>query len=65
MIDFGKTNPLSSPLDHRSPWIEGNHEDGYLLGLDNIIEIFETLLNQLQSLPSTFESSSPSSNVPT
>ncbi|CAL8241178.1 unnamed protein product, partial [Gadus morhua 'NCC'] len=32
MIDFGKTSPLPPPLtlDHRTPWVEGNREDGYL-----------------------------------
>lgn len=48
MIDFGKTVPLPEPhtLDHRTPWVEGNREDGYLWGLDNIIEIFTTMLSQ-------------------
>jgi len=30
-------------LDHRSAWVEGNEEDGYLTGLDNMIDIFEEL----------------------
>ncbi|XP_034404246.1 inositol-trisphosphate 3-kinase Cb isoform X2 [Cyclopterus lumpus] len=48
MIDFGKTVPLPAPqtLDHRTPWTEGNREDGYLWGLDNLIEIFSTVLPQ-------------------
>lgn len=48
MIDFGKTVPLPEPhtLDHRTPWVEGNREDGYLWGLDNLIEIFTTMLSQ-------------------
>ncbi|XP_059362254.1 inositol-trisphosphate 3-kinase Cb [Carassius carassius] len=46
MIDFGKTVPLPPPqtLDHRTPWAEGNREDGYLWGLDNLIEIFGGML---------------------
>ncbi|XP_075956531.1 inositol-trisphosphate 3-kinase Cb [Anarhichas minor] len=48
MIDFGKTVPLPEPqtLDHRTPWMEGNREDGYLWGLDNLIDIFSTMLPQ-------------------
>lgn len=46
MIDFGKTVALPSPLtlDHRTPWVEGNREDGYLWGLDNLIEILTDIL---------------------
>lgn len=42
MIDFGKTVPLKDGmwLDHRLPWQEGNHEDGYLWGLDNMVDIW-------------------------
>lgn len=48
MIDFGKTVPLPDPrtLDHRTPWVEGNREDGYLWGLDNLIDILSTMLPQ-------------------
>nr|XP_057935243.1 inositol-trisphosphate 3-kinase Cb [Doryrhamphus excisus] len=48
MIDFGKTVPLPAPktLDHRTPWVEGNQEDGYLWGLDNLIDIFISMLPQ-------------------
>ncbi len=53
MIDFGKTVPLPPPqtLDHRTPWAEGNREDGYLWGLDNLTEIFGDML-QDATLPS-------------
>lgn len=42
MIDFGKTRPLPNGLviTHAEQWREGNHEDGYLIGIDNLICIF-------------------------
>ncbi|PAA51550.1 hypothetical protein BOX15_Mlig023331g3 [Macrostomum lignano] len=45
MIDFGKTRPSPSRLSHTAEWSEGNHEDGYLTGLDNIIHLFQQLVN--------------------
>lgn len=51
MIDLARvsatqkdTNGIPRRLDHRTSWVQGNHEDGYLTGLDNLIEIFEELL---------------------
>lgn len=45
MIDFGKTVPLPDhhTLTHRLPWAEGNREDGYLWGLDNLIRLLRGL----------------------
>ncbi|KAL4711081.1 hypothetical protein ACJJTC_009452 [Scirpophaga incertulas] len=45
MIDFAKTVPVPDDIsiDHKSAWKVGNHEDGYLIGLDNLISIFESL----------------------
>ena len=40
MIDFGKTTKVDRPITHMKPWELGNHEDGYLLGLDALIDIF-------------------------
>lgn len=48
MIDFGKTMPLpdSKEVQHGIPWVEGNREDGYLIGLTSIL----TALSQAISL---------------
>ena len=49
LIDFGKTVPVPSGLsiDHQSPWEVGNHEDGYLLGVQNLINIFSEIRDSL------------------
>lgn len=46
MIDFGKTVALPDhqTLSHRLPWTEGNREDGYLWGLDNLIHLLQGLI---------------------
>lgn len=46
MIDFGKTIKLEDgqELTHTKQWIRGNREDGYLTGLNNIIDILEGIL---------------------
>lgn len=46
MIDFAKTVPVPDnvSIDHNSVWEVGNHEDGYLIGLNNLISIFESLI---------------------
>uniref|UniRef100_A0A1A8CW74 Kinase n=1 Tax=Nothobranchius kadleci TaxID=1051664 RepID=A0A1A8CW74_NOTKA len=48
MIDFGKTIPLPDfvTVDHRTPWAEGNKEDGYLWGLDNLVNILGDILSK-------------------
>lgn len=45
LIDFAKTIPLPANVDisHFNEWSVGNHEDGYLIGINNLIEIFEEL----------------------
>ena len=45
LIDFGKTIPLPDNLtvDHKSQWMLGNHEDGYLLGLENLIQVLSSV----------------------
>ena len=48
MIDFAKTLPLPQHLpriSHDAEWQVGNHEDGYLIGVNNLIDIFEDIKN--------------------
>jgi 1D-myo-inositol-triphosphate 3-kinase len=53
LIDFGKTIPLpgGATIDHRSLWKEGNHEDGYLWGLDNLIRLWREIQFEVYSSP--------------
>ncbi|EFO16213.2 inositol polyphosphate kinase [Loa loa] len=45
MIDFAKSIPVEiDSVNHRREWVFGNHEDGYFVGLDNLIEIMEELV---------------------
>ncbi|XP_058799104.1 inositol-trisphosphate 3-kinase homolog [Phymastichus coffea] len=43
LIDFAKTCqvPAGCKLTHRRDWQQGNHEEGFLLGLDNLIATLE------------------------
>uniref|UniRef100_A0A8C7FF28 Kinase n=1 Tax=Oncorhynchus kisutch TaxID=8019 RepID=A0A8C7FF28_ONCKI len=48
LIDFGKTTalPEGQTLDHSIPWQEGNREDGYMWGLDNLMRTLGSLTNK-------------------
>nr|XP_045626139.1 inositol-trisphosphate 3-kinase A-like isoform X1 [Procambarus clarkii]XP_045626140.1 inositol-trisphosphate 3-kinase A-like isoform X1 [Procambarus clarkii] len=64
MIDFAKTIPLPENvhITHQSPWSEGTHEDGYLLGLDNLIDLFSVMEKNLTTNGETSKSVSSSSS---
>ncbi|XP_018025251.1 inositol-trisphosphate 3-kinase A isoform X3 [Hyalella azteca] len=49
LIDFAKSIPLPDDVvvTHKVPWVEGSHEDGYLIGLDNLIALMTTLDSQV------------------
>ncbi|XP_023328902.1 uncharacterized protein LOC111701723 [Eurytemora carolleeae] len=46
MIDFEKSTPMPPdvPILHTVPWEENTREDGYLIGLESLINIFSNLL---------------------
>lgn len=46
LIDFAKTIALPDEIkiDHNSKWKVGNHEDGYMIGVTNLIKIFMSML---------------------
>ncbi|XP_072887642.1 inositol-trisphosphate 3-kinase B-like [Hemitrygon akajei] len=52
MIDFGKTTalPEGQTLRHNLPWEEGNREDGYLLGLENLLGLLAETISRQHAL---------------
>merc|ERR1712176_1001050 len=56
VIDFAKSFPVPEgiTLDHRSQWTLGNHEDGFLHGLEEIIccwqDVIDLLSDELKTL---------------
>ena len=59
LIDFAKTRPVPEgvKVNHRSPWAPGNHEEGFLLGLDNLIQVLQTV--KTSTLESTLPATKP------
>lgn len=45
LIDFAKTLilPANMSISHSDSWVVGNHEDGYMIGVNNLISIFSEL----------------------
>ncbi|XP_017475065.1 PREDICTED: inositol-trisphosphate 3-kinase A-like isoform X1 [Rhagoletis zephyria] len=63
LIDFAKTVglPENHQIDHSSTWTVGNHEDGYLIGINNLLEIFCELEAEMAAGTSLTPSSASSS----
>ncbi|CAB3224642.1 unnamed protein product [Arctia plantaginis] len=51
LIDFAKTRNVPDGLrvDHRAKWEQGNHEEGFLYGLDRLIQTIENVKPLTQS----------------
>lgn len=49
MIDFAKTDavPVDKLVTHRDPWKLGNCEDGYLTGLDDLIDFWKGIASSM------------------
>lgn len=62
LIDFAKTDTLPDDIKitHKKNWEVGNHEDGYLIGLNNIIDLFAAVAKEMDKQDSD-QSSSESS----
>ncbi|VDP80818.1 unnamed protein product [Schistosoma mattheei] len=51
LIDFAKiASPSNNQIrvNHRSVWKSGNYEDGYLIGIDNLVKLFEEIIHECQ-----------------
>eukprot|EP00929_Paragymnodinium_shiwhaense_P083408 TRINITY_DN4442_c0_g5_i1.p1 TRINITY_DN4442_c0_g5~~TRINITY_DN4442_c0_g5_i1.p1 ORF type:complete len:410 (+),score=54.65 TRINITY_DN4442_c0_g5_i1:167-1396(+) len=52
IIDLAKTYQIPDGLDdfdHRKPWALGNHEDGWLFGLDNMIDVWSEVVDLIRA----------------
>ncbi|XP_065366000.1 uncharacterized protein LOC135958978 isoform X1 [Calliphora vicina] len=62
LIDFAKTVllPENHYIDHASTWKVGNHEDGYLIGINNLIDLFSELEIEINTITDSSTASSTS-----
>lgn len=62
LIDFAKTVqlPENHLINHSSTWKVGNHEDGYLIGINNLIDIYSELEMEITTATSETNSNSNS-----
>jgi len=63
-IDFAKTTlKEGAELSHRTPWVIGNHEDGILLGVENLLSCSSAMLDELRKEVSRDDSGSMSPDL--
>ncbi|XP_073834741.1 uncharacterized protein [Musca autumnalis] len=65
LIDFAKTVhlPENHFISHSSTWKVGNHEDGYLIGINNLIEIYTELEMEINTSTSSICETSNSNSL--
>ncbi|XP_073834750.1 inositol-trisphosphate 3-kinase A-like isoform X3 [Musca autumnalis] len=65
LIDFAKTVhlPENHFISHSSTWKVGNHEDGYLIGINNLIEIYTELEMEINTSGSSICETSNSNSL--
>jgi len=51
LIDLPKTEPVPEgiQIDHCSPWMPGNHEDGVLRGVESLLNLWKKALAELEA----------------
>lgn len=66
LIDFAKTVVLPGGvrIDHSCTWSVGNHEDGYLIGINNLISIFEEITAKRSALAQLMAAAAPAPPSP-
>eukprot|EP00962_Isochrysis_galbana_P011375 scaffold3189_cov138-Isochrysis_galbana.AAC.1 len=64
MIDLSRAYAAGRRLTHTDAWAPGNHEDGYLTGMDNLITLLDGLIAQVGG-PATDASTDASKDVST
>ncbi|XP_019869540.1 inositol-trisphosphate 3-kinase homolog isoform X3 [Aethina tumida] len=65
LIDFAKTNKLPDGLkvNHRTEWVQGNHEEGLLYGFDRLITILESIPSSNRGSSNSFSKQMPAVSV--
>uniref|UniRef100_A0A1A9W2Z7 Kinase n=1 Tax=Glossina brevipalpis TaxID=37001 RepID=A0A1A9W2Z7_9MUSC len=65
LIDFAKTVqlPENHEINHFTTWKVGNHEDGYLIGINNLIDIFDEIDAEIMAASTVSDSPVSTANT--